>query len=714
MNHAGDAAVPAKGSLYSRGVAVLAAMSCVLALLAATACRNGDTAGTDRGIDAAGTIGSGEDWTGYGGDVSESRYSRLDQIDDGNVQQLGLAWSYDIDVRPNAFSAPLAIDGVLYFGVGYSVVHAMDARTGRLLWKYDPEAQEASGERMRAAWGIRGIAHDAGRIYTGTIDGRLIALDAASGEELWSVQTLEPEDGRYISGAPWVFDGKVAIGHGGADFAPVRGYVTVYDGDTGEQLWRFHTVPGNPDDGFENAAMEMAADTWTGEWWKFGGGGTVWNAMAYDPEFNRLYIGTGNGAPWNQKIRSPDGGDNLFLCSVIALDADTGEYVWHYQINPGETWDYNAAMDMHLAELDVDGRARKVLMTAPKNGFFYVIDREDGRLLSAEKFVRNVTWAERIDLATGRPVEHPEARYPGGRPAVVFPSPVGAHSVEASAYSPRTGLVYIPAIEQGRVYIDAEGDLSRWQFTPGQMINTGTGRAPPEITVPPGGNSLLAWDPVAQKAAWSVPLTGSKNGAILATAGNLVFQGNVEGELAAYAADSGRKLWSFDAGNGVMAQPISYAVDGVQYVTVLSGWRLSGPSGASHDWDYYAQKRRVLTFKLDGGASLPPADRTPLPFLDLEDLAIDDRKAALGAQIYAQRCTICHGPNLRSGGAAPDLRKAGMPLAVETLRAVLHDGVLVGNGMPRYAELGQDEIEGLHHYVRQQARMAIAQQAQTP
>ncbi len=656
-------------------------------------------------------IGAGNDWIAYGGDVSESRYSRLTQIDDSNIQRLGLAWSYDIDVKPNAFSAPLAIDGVLYFGVGYSVVHAIDARTGKLLWKYDPEAYVAAGERMRAAWGIRGIAYDEGHIYTGTIDGRLIALDAANGAVLWSVQTLQPDDGRYISGAPWVFGGKVAIGHGGADFAPVRGYVTVYDGKTGKQLWRFHTVPGNPADGFENAAMAMAAKTWDGEWWKFGGGGTVWNAMAYDSEFDRLYIGTGNGAPWNQKIRSPGGGDNLFLCSIIALDADTGQYLWHYQINPGETWDYNAAMDMHLAELKIGGRVRKVLMTAPKNGFFYVLDRADGKLISAEKFVKNVTWAERIDISSGRPVENPLARYPHGYATVVFPSPVGAHSVEASAYNPRNGLVYIPAIEQGRVYVDAEGDLSRWRFTPGQMINNGIGRPPSNIEVPQGGNSLLAWDPVEQHAAWSVPLTGSKNGAILTTAGNLVFQGNVEGELAAYAADSGRKLWAFDAGNGVMAQPISYEVDGVQYITVLSGWRLSGPSGAAHDWDYHAQKRRVLTFALDRKAQLPHVLRTPLPFLDREDFIVDANKARLGAEIYARRCVVCHGPALRSGGAAPDLRKAGIPLAYETLSAVLREGLLVGSGMPRYAELRADEVESLQHYIRQQARLAIERQA---
>jgi len=489
----------------------------------------------------------------------------------------------------------------------------------------------------------------------------------------------------------------------------MRGYVTAYDATTGEQAWRFYLVPGNPADGFENATMAMAARTWNGEWWKFGGGGTVWNAMAYDREFNRLYVGTGNGAPWNQKIRSLGGGDNLFLCSVIALDADTGEYIWHYQINPGETWDYNAAMDLHLAELDINGRVRKVLMTAPKNGFFYVIDREDGRLISAEKIVNTVNWAERIDIASGRPLEIPEARFPDGQAAVVFPSPVGAHSVEASAFNPQTGLVYIPAIEQGRIYVDAP-ELSQWQFTPGQIINNGIGPPPPELIVPPGGNDLLAWNPIAQHEAWRVPLTGSKNGAILTTAGNLVFQGNVEGELAAYAADSGRKLWAFDAGNGIMAQPISYMVDGVQYITVLSGWRMSGPSGAAHVWEYPLQRRRALTFRLDADGTLPPTDRTPLPFLDVENVNLDTHKIQQGATLYAQRCGLCHGPGLNAGGSAPDLRKSAIASNMEGLRAVLHDGILITNGMPRYSELQHDEIISIWHYIRHEARAALTYQ----
>lgn len=311
----------------------------------------------------------GTDWPGYGG-IDENHYSPLKDINGHNVGRLGLAWYQDIDGGGSSLTAPIAVDGILYYASGYSVVHAVDAATGHELWTYDPQSWKVADQKMRGAWGSRGIAYDNGAVYVGTIDGRLIAINARTGHRLWSTQTIGKDDERYISGAPWVFNGKVLIGHGGADFAPIRGYVTAYDQKTGKQLWRFYTVPGDPKLGFENKAMAMAAKTWTGEWWKYGGGGTAWNAMAYDPKYNRIYIGVGNGSPWNQKIRSPGGGDNLFLCSIVALDADTGEYVWHYQTNPGETWDFNSAMDMELARLKIDGRERDVLMHAPKNGFF--------------------------------------------------------------------------------------------------------------------------------------------------------------------------------------------------------------------------------------------------------------------------------------------------------------------------------------------------------
>ena len=338
----------------------------------------------------------GSDWPAFGRTFSEQRFSPLRQIDAENVARLGLVWSLDLPGVINVASQPLAVAGVVYFAVGQSVVHAVDARTGKLLWRHDPEVAKVAGPKLRAAWGSRGLAFYRDKVYVGTLDGRLLALSAATGEPVWSVLTVERDDARFISGAPRVFDGKVLIGHGGADHGPVRGYVTAYDAETGRLLWRFHIVPGDPAQGFENAAMETAARTWTGEWWKHGGGGTVWNAITYDPEFDRVYLGTGNGAPWNQKIRSPGGGDNLFLCSVLALDADTGEYRWHYQTTPGETWDYNSAMDMLLATLPIDGKPRKLLLHAPKNGFFYVIDRETGKLVSAEK-IGKATWALRVD-----------------------------------------------------------------------------------------------------------------------------------------------------------------------------------------------------------------------------------------------------------------------------------------------------------------------------
>ena len=511
----------------------------------------------------------GSNWASYGRTFSENHYSPLREINADNVARLGLAWSYDLPPRASTFAAPLAVDGVLYFAVGQSVVHAMDAASGRLLWQYDAQVAEVAGPRLRMGWGSRGIAYWKGKVYTGAQDGRLIALDAKTGRLLWSVQTLEPGSVAYITGPPWVFNGKVAIGFGGADFGPTRGYVTAYDAETGRQVWRFHTVPGNPADGFENDAMKMAAKTWTGEWWRFGGGGTVWHAMAYDPKFNRLYLGTGNGAPWNRKVRSPGGGDNLFLCSIVALDADTGRYVWHYQVNPGETWDYNASMDMQLADLEIAGRKRQVLMTAPKNGFFYVIDRTNGKLISAEPIAR-VTWATHIDLETGRPVEVPGARYPDGSTFLMWPGPVGAHTWLPMAFSPRSGLAYVPVIETAASYTDAGIDPGSWRRAPHRSLDGGVNVDFFAASADPLNNtsSLQAWNPVTQKPAWKVPTPGHWNGGVLATAGDLVFQGRIDRRFNAYDAGSGRLLWSFKTEAPVLAPP-------------RGGWSSATPSGAA-------------------------------------------------------------------------------------------------------------------------------------
>lgn len=650
-----------------------------------------------------------DNWTGYGRTAGEQHFSPLTDINDGNVGRLGLAWSFDLDPG-NAVSAPVAADGILYIATGYSVVRAFEAATGKLLWEHDPKAARAAGRKLRQGWGIRGLAYSDGAVFVGTHDGRLLALDAKTGKERWSAMTVSADDGRYITGAPRVFDGKVIIGHGGADVADIRGYVTAYDARTGRQLWRFHTVPGNPADGFENKAMEMAAKTWSGDWWKYGGGGTVWNAMTYDPGQKLIILGTGNGAPWNHKIRSKGEGDNLFLASIVALDAATGAYRWHYQVNPGESWDYNAAMDMQLADLEIGGARRQVLMTAPKNGFFYVIDRTNGKLISAEPYA-HVSWASRIDTKTGRPIETPGARYPDGQRFTMWPGPIGAHSWLPMAFSPRAGLAYIPAIEMGATYSDAGIEKIDWKRSPGMVMDGGTF---PDFAVNDparrhGSSELVAWDPVRQKTVWKVRTLGPWGGGVMATGGNLVFQGQIDGKFTAYAADSGKPLWRFDAQAPVLAPPISYRSKGRQYVTVLTGL---GTSGASYGAllpvraDYRTQARRVLTFVIDGTAKLPPAEKADLTPFDDPDFRADPALAQFGALQFANHCGICHGGGAVGAGQAPDLRMSAIVPVGESFTDIVRGGALVDNGMPRFEELDDRTVEAIRHYVRSEAAVA--------
>jgi quinohemoprotein ethanol dehydrogenase len=701
MNHL---AIGAGRVVGLRACRVVAGFSAAVILLGAIAGCKGGTANPAMFSDAT----DGTNWPGYGRTFDESHYSPLTEVNDKNVGDLGLAWFRDVPQSISNSGAPLAIDGVLYYAYGLSVVNAVDAITGKTLWEYDPEVAKVAGPKLKPAWGIRGIAYWNGKIYVGTQDGRLIALDAKGGKPVWSVQTTDPNGRQYITGAPRVFGGKVIIGNGGADFGPVRGYVTTYDAETGKQLWRFHTVPGDPAKGFENKAMEMAARTWKGEAWKQGGGGTVWNAITYDPELNRIYIGVGNGSPWNQKIRSPGGGDNLFLCSIVALDADTGEYVWHYQTNPGETWDFNSAMDIQLATLQIGGKNRRVLMHAPKNGFFYVIDRDTGKLVSAEPIVK-VTWAKGIDLKSGRPIENPESRFPNGE-ALIWPGPAGAHNWQAMAFSPITRLVYIPTSALPGYYNDKGLDPTSWKPKPGIILNNGLNSFDLDIPAPKGENqgSLQAWDPVRQKRVWSVPMRGPVNGGVMATGGNLVFQGQANGLFVARAADTGKELWSFDAQNGMVSHPITFRAGGKQYVTVLTGFSgaaaLMGGVSSQFGWNYRTQNRRVLTFVLNGKAALPPAQRPgpEQPLLELSFKA-DPAKVAVGADVYALNCQLCHGPGTVAGGNAPDLRASGIPLSDDAFRQVVHEGALEPQGMPRFRELDNAELEALRHYIRSKA-----------
>ena len=655
------------------------------------------------------------EWLAYGRTSNEQRFSPLTQVNTSNVANLKVDWFIELPDAVGLVATPLVANGVMYFVTSRNIVRAVSATNGDELWRFDPKVSEHMGTRMKAAFlhGNRGVALYNDKVYTATVDGRLIALDAGTGKQIWSSQTTDPDQPLYISGAPKVFKSKVLVGNGGTENGPLRGYVTAYDAETGKQAWRFWIVPGNPADGFEDEAMEMAAKTWTGEWWKLGGGGNAWHGVTFDPEFNTVYIGTGNGSPWNAKIRSPGGGDNLFLSSVVALDADTGEYRWHYQTTPGETWDYTSTMDIVLADLVIDGKQVKALMHAPKNGFFYVIDRATGKLLSAEPFAE-VNWASKIDMATGRPVEVPGARYEDGS-QVIAPGPFGAHNWPSMSYNPQTGLAYIPTIYQRYEFNDQEVDLKLWQPTDWQANapTDGLGVSWIEAGHRSDGihGSLQAWDPVKQEQAWEVPLPVAWNPGTLTTAGNLVIQGRADGYIAAYNAMNGKELWRQEVGLGVAAPPITYELNGRQYVALLVGWgsafAIGGTEGADLGWAYGKHMRRLVTFSLDGKKTLPelPPPERPVP-LEAPFFEVEPDMAKLGADVFGQ-CSWCHGFDAISGGLAPDLRASPVILSEEAFKAVVGSGERRPRGMPSYENLSDNHLEALRHYIREQAEKEL-------
>ena len=665
---------------------------------------------------ALGDESNSTDWLAHGRTYSEQRFSPLDQINASNVANLKLDWFLDLPDAVGLAATPLVSKGVMYFTGSHNIVRAVDASSGELLWTFDPRVANGAGDRLKVSFlhGSRGVALWDDKVYSATRDGYLIAIDAASGKEVWRVLTVDPTKSLYITGAPKVFKGKVLIGNGGTENGGTRGYVTAYDAQTGKQVWRFHIVPGNPADGFENAAMQMAAETWTGEWWKYGGGGNAWHGFTYDPEFDALYIGTGNGAPWNRKIRSPGGGDNLFLCAVVALDPDTGEYRWHYQTTPGESWDYNSNMDIVLADLKIDGRDVKAMLHAPKNGFFYVIDRSNGKLVSAEPFA-DVSWASKIDLVTGRPVEVPGARYEE-KAAIVTPGPLGAHNWPSMSFNPETGLAYIPTIHQYYKYADEEVDVESWQ--PPDWRDTapegGQGVDAAQLEYEPGAprGSLQAWDPVTQQRVWEKELPVAWNPGTLSTSGDLLFQGQADGEFVAYHANTGEILWQSQLGLGIAAPPVTYSIQGQQYVALLVGWGsvfagLGGQEASDLGWVYGRQMRRLMVFSLNGEQEIPsqpaPVAPTPLvaPFFEVETDV-----AAMGADIFGQ-CTFCHGADAVSGGLTPDLRTSPVVLSEQAFMDVVRDGSKRDNGMPSYSSLTDNQLKALRHYIREQAEIAI-------
>ncbi len=649
-------------------------------------------------------------WMSHGRTYSEQRYTPLTQIDAATLPRLKLAWSYDIDETRPVESTPIVIDGVLYATAAWGKVFALDAATGREIWRYDPRVDQAWDVHTCCRAVNRGVAVWNGKVYVGATDGRLIALDAQTGKPVWQQMTIDPEWPYSITGAPRVFKGKVIIGNSGADLG-VRGYVTAYDAETGKQLWRFYTVPGNPADGFENDAMRMAAKTWNGTWWKFGGGGTVYDAIVYDPEFDLVYIGVGNGSPWDQHIRSPGGGDNLFLASIVALRGDTGEYVWHYQTTPGESWDYTATQPMILADLDIDGKTRKVLMQAPKNGFFYVLDRQTGALISAEKHVPT-NWATHIDLKTGRPAQVAAGHFPDGKVIELQPGAFGGHNWNPMAFSPRTGLVYFPSSINSMSY----GDEPGYEFVKGYSNegNCSFCKATPNPALPvaPPRNFLLAWDPVHQKAAWRLPAAG-RDGGVLATASDLIFQGGADGMFNAYDAVDGRKLWSRDIQNGALSGPVSYTVNGEQYIAIAVGGGYAGMvKGPVAYPAELPNLNRVLAFKLDGTAELPAVDYHPRPLSPPPPQTAGAAELAIGDRTFHRFCMMCHGAGARGDGVRPDLRYSDLLGNKDAWAEVVIGGGRESRGMVSFKDVvSAAQAEAIRAYVIQQAHINIAHSA---
>lgn len=648
-----------------------------------------------------------QNWLTHGGTYAEQRYSAIDAINTKTIGKLGLAWSLELDTNRGQETTPLVIDGKMFITTAWSKVVAIDAATGKQLWQYDPKVPGASAVRGCCDVVNRGAAFYDGKVFVGTFDGRLIALDAKTGAVQWAVATVPADSAYTITGAPRIVKGAVVIGNAGAELG-VRGYVTAYNAQTGAQKWRFYTVPnaaGKADAAASDAVLKRAAvPTWSdGEWKKTGGGGTVWDAIVYDPELDQLYIGVGNGSPWNHQLRSGGKGDNLFLSSIVALNPETGAYKWHYQETPGESWDFTATQPIVLADLTIDGKPRKVLMQAAKSGFFYVLDRTNGKLISAKPFAK-LNWATGVDAKTGRPIEVDGARYQTA-PFLMSPSAYGAHNWYPMAFSPKTRLMYIPVQDVPFFYQqDAQYRYRKGTFNLGSYSDKNalpTDAASLKAIRASLKGALIAWDPVAQREVWRTAQPGPANAGVLATAGDLVFEGNPQGQFDAFDATTGRRLWDFQAQTQVAGSPISYSVGGVQYVAVVSGagggYGLTSPFG---DEKRAKPNGRVLAFRLGGSATLPEYAPPPLapPVIPAENFTSE--QFLRGERVYETTCGWCHGPGANSGGVLPDLRRSGALADRATWRAILVDGILSDRGMASFKKvLSPADVEAVRAYV---------------
>jgi len=640
----------------------------------------------------------------YGRTNDEQRFSPLKQINDQNVQKLGLVWSHEFGTNRGLEATPLVVNGVIYTTGEWSVVYALNARTGEILWTYDPKVPRSRARTICCDVVNRGVALYHGTVYVGRLDGRLIALDAKSGSPVWDVITINQSQPYAITGAPRIARGMVLIGNAGSEYG-VRGYLSAYDAETGKLVWRTFTVPGNPSRGFESKALETAAKTWHGKWWTAGGGGTAWDTIVYDPQLDLVYTGTGNGTAWYRALRSEGEGDNLYLASILALHASDGEVAWYFQVTPGDNWDYDATQPLMLADLKIEGRTRKVIMQASKNGFFYVLDRETGQFIFANPFVGQITWATGIDPKNGRPIESKTA-YDGLNPVLVSPSAAGAHNWYPMAFDSTLGLVYVPATE-GTVSLFAPDP--GWKSDPTNW-NGGTDRryegplfAKLQAAPPPVGK-LIAWNPIEKREVWHVTHPGVESAGVLASAGNLVFQGRSDGIFLAYRATDGKKLWEYDTGTGILAPPVSYMLDGVQYITVMAGW--GGDPGIKNFPKWGITKPgfgRILTFALGGSSKLeiPPFGHSgpPKPAIRIN---ASRETVHEGNILYRTHCYHCHGFNAVAG-SLPDLRYATAEVHKHFSSIVL-GGARESRGMPSFKDLlNETQVHAIEAYVLSRA-----------
>ncbi|GGJ51228.1 PQQ-dependent dehydrogenase, methanol/ethanol family [Sphingopyxis bauzanensis] len=699
-----------------------ALLSCAaLALAACNASKNESITGgsLDDAEKASETLlktgGNGDDWGAIGFNYDEQRFSPLTDISEKNVGELGIAWTADLEDARGQEATPVVVDGVMYVTHAWSKVSAWDAATGKPLWKFDPKVPGESAVNACCDVVNRGVALWGEKVFVGTIDGRLIALDRKTGTEVWSTLTVDPAKPYTITGAPRVVKDMVLIGNGGAEFG-VRGYVTAYEADTGKERWRFYTAP-NPTKAKDGAASDeifatKANATWsdTGEWQTSGGGGTVWDAIVYDKDLDQVYLGVGNGNPWNHGTRSNGEGDNWFLSSIVALDASTGAYKWHYQETPGETWDYTATQPIILAEQAVNGTPTKVLYHAPKNGFFFTIDRTNGKLIDAKPFVDGINWATGYDLATGRPIENPEARfYKTGKPFIAIPGALGAHNWHPMSYNPATGLVYIPAQQIPQGYLADMNELDKRKVLGFNVGTSLTGTLLPDdkaafrAAVAATTGRLVAFDPRTGKVAWAVDHPAAWNGGTMTTAGNLVFQGTSLGRFRAYTADTGKQLLDLDMQSGIVSAPSTFRVDGIQYVAFMTSKGGAFPlvagvaGGATRK---IPNIPRLVVLTIGGTGKLPAPPTTTTLAWDPPPMTASATQVMAGKAQFGRYCMVCHGDSAIGNGFTPDLRVSGTLANAMAWKGVVIEGALKDRGMVSFAKvLTPQDAEAIRAYV---------------